>query len=234
MKIKHFVLPLVALLLTGCQSIPRMEDATGGDDSGTISQSSRQSESQAGPAMAQEPQTGATETQPGQSGSEPLPSSPKCSRVVLRRYCLGETVQSLTARHGALQQARSENRTLLLFRDGKRLTRVTAFDDRILVVSRFYSRPDWNLLAGLHHQLVQLYGKAADRSRFPKEDRDRTLQEQAIRDGKGEVRLLWKQPGFRVQLLWSGKERIVLSFLAEELGDRLKKPATRQDPGPPG
>lgn len=241
---------LASLLLAGCQTIPGMGPGDAIPDSATseseiTGSTSRVDDSEPGPAsqastaqpQEETPAPEQTTDQPEESSVAPEnqeagSSQPvTCQRTVLRRYCLGEGVSSLLARHTPLQKAQAGDRNLLLFRDGERLTRVTAFDDQVLVVSRFYPKPDWNLLVGLNRQLVQIYGQGADRSRFPSDATDRVKQEQAIRDGKGEVRILWKQPGYRVQLLWQSPERILLSFLAEELKQRLEKDKAASESG---
>ncbi len=148
-----------------------------------------------------------------------------CMKKVFGHYCLGGDIQQLMQQYptGMPSQQQGE-RSAVVYREGREHTYVMAFQGKIYKVVHNYEPVNQATFKDLHKRLESKYGAYLDHSHYPGYARTKASKISAIRRGEGILKLIWSNPErpWRIELEWTRKLGISISYLANDLEEKQK------------
>lgn len=132
-------------------------------------------------------------------------------------YCLGGSIKELLDQRSPLRQHTEDGLYVFDFRERRGLTTITAFQGKILSVSRSDRPANWQTAITVRQRVEALYGKPDDRSTFAADISTPRQLEFAVYKKRAKAHYVWPMSGWRIDVVWDNIRNIDITFLDEEL-----------------
>jgi hypothetical protein len=148
-----------------------------------------------------------------------------CLKMVFGDYCLGGAMQQQLQRHPkGIPAPESGARSAVVYPKGREHTYVMAYQGRIYKVLHTYEPVNQVTFKDLRKRLESKYGAYLDHSHYPAYARTKASRISSIRRGEGALKFIWSntERPWRIELEWTRKLGISISYLANDLEEKQK------------
>jgi len=145
-----------------------------------------------------------------------------CKRLVFNKYCLGGNVAELEKEYTPARKRVTGKKTMLAYRSGKDIVVIQGFLGKVMAVTKISKPGSWLNYQNLKGRLAKIHGPGVDESYFPDYADSQSSKATSINLGEGRAKHLWKKEGWKIILLWSDRDSVLLYYIDEGLDKKYR------------